>query len=166
MGDWAYTEKTYYKELVAFDLDGVMAKYHPFDDQLYYEAEHNEEVMDKLIQHVSKCEPLLIPLPSYIIITCRPMALKEITITWLEKNNCNDLSLLVMPERFLHGRERWEFKANAINRLGITHYYEDELDIRAALNKEFPNAAIFDPILSVASGHAYISKLEDRVVTI
>ncbi len=166
MDNWKWTEKTYYKELVAFDLDGVIARYHPFDEQLYYEAEHNEEIMQKLIQHVSECEIQMIPYPNCIIITCRPLALKEVTLNWLERYGCDDVNLLVMPERFLHGKERWEFKASAINRLGITHYYEDELDIRAALNKECYNAAIFDPILAVANGHAMITELKDRVVTI
>ena len=121
--------------MIGSDLDGVIAHnilnkadYRPF----------------RLHQYYAQCLPgPLCRMNLDVILTGRRIHYQKVTQKWLAENEVKYGKLVMYPNKIKKNNVSLaEFKAKAINELGVRKYYEDDRRIANYLIKNCPNTEI------------------------
>jgi len=152
-------------ETIGFDMDGVLTKHFNYTEERLLKVSNKDKCETKSLKRILETVELsLFPIYTpFIIITSRPVELKYLTLVWLLSNGITDFNHLVMPKKYLFGKERIEYKAKAINHFRLETYYEDENDILKGLIPLCPDTKIKSPHEALFDGTASYNRIIDRV---
>lgn len=142
---------------VGFDLDGTITEewWNSWSSKAYTRGEGSLLTRTMIKMKLARIKPAIIPIDYVHIITVRPEWLVKGTIRWLNKNGVKFFALHTpRGQHTLQGIERSTFKAEAINSLALGEYYEDELDLREALEGLCPDTEILPPEEAIRRGRA------------
>ena len=131
-------------EKVGYDLDGVICNSRNIEGISYRKLNgvQRKEYIANKIKHYKTAKVLNKPVEKdFYVVTGRGRKYSDITTAWLEKNKIIPLSLY-MNNVGGRGQDHIKHKANVINKLGITKYYEDSKRIYSGLKKLCQNTKI------------------------
>lgn len=131
-------------EKVGYDLDGVICNSRNIEGISYRKlnGEQRKKYIQDKITHYNNAKLLITPVEEeFYIITGRSEKYEAITMAWLERNNIRPVELFINKVGG-QAQDHIKHKADLINKLGITKYYEDSKRIYSALKKLCLNTKI------------------------
>jgi hypothetical protein len=129
----------------AYDLDGTLRGPWPKRPKpFFHQTGEERRAFDEMCQrHCQEVECLMVPPPDepYVIITsCHPKFIDN-TLEWLEQHGFSNYTIEFI-DRARVRQNMIDFKAEMIDKYGVTVYYEDDVTIARALRKRCPGVMI------------------------
>ena len=128
--------------MIGYDLDGVLCAGSTFSKSYFRcSAIERREFLRLRKDYYRNAPVLLRPEGEFVIISCRREGYSGITKEWCVVNNLNPQAIYFMP--LVRTRQNMiKYKAEKINELGISIFYEDDPKIVKKLTVLCPNTKI------------------------
>lgn len=144
--------------MIGFDLDGTITNNWMIEIDWTWnkmrDALQSKEGIQNLNNIYINLKPRLIPIINVHIITGRPPISEITTVNWLKVYDIKVIDLHMGLYNCFSTKQMAERKAEIINDLNLTKYFEDEEKVRKILTQLCPDTEILTPEDSIRLGFA------------